>query len=92
MVFRLIRLGVNMKSIIDVTTFSMTGEPFAKIARLLNTETGEHVATARNRWLKASKVWEGWKSHRMHHDCEVVNRSRSRKLHATPEKALARFM
>jgi hypothetical protein len=81
-----------MKSRIDITTFKGTKRPYAKVARLINTETGEHVATARNKWLTASEVWEGWKSHKMHHDCAIVNRSRSRKLHATPEQALARFI
>jgi hypothetical protein len=77
-----------MKSRIEVSTLSNKN----RVAKLINTETNQHVATAYSCWLHSSKAYEGWKSHKMHHDCAIVNRSRSRKLHATPEQALARFV
>ena len=77
-----------MKTRLEVSTLSNK----SKVAKLYDTDTNLHIATAYSHWLDASQAYEGWKSHRMHHDSEIVNRSRSRKRHATPEQALARFM
>jgi len=72
---------------IEITEF--TGR--AKIAFLIDTNTGERIARASSKWLKASECWEYWKSHKMDYSSATVNRSRSRKPYATAYQALARF-